>query len=87
MAEPTNTPDETLEPESKFLLGTDESSKLEAEDRRRPIPGGEPACPRCGTTMLRHVEKHPAPRAGPSPFRVRLACPGENCGGWTVYDW
>ncbi|MDT8435573.1 MAG: hypothetical protein RRA92_02345 [Gemmatimonadota bacterium] len=60
---------------------------LAREDRKQPIPGGEPECPRCGTKLVRHVEKHPAPHGGGSPFRVRLTCPGPDCGAWTVYDW
>jgi hypothetical protein len=69
------------------LLDPEVADRLEQEDRKRPIPGGEPVCPLCGTRVVRHVEKHPAPRGGPSPFRVRLVCPSEGCGGWTAYDW
>ncbi|MFQ5529717.1 MAG: hypothetical protein ACE5FP_05145 [Gemmatimonadota bacterium] len=69
------------------LLPPDRAAALEGADRSQPIPGGEPQCPECGTTMIRHVEKHPAPRGGDSPFRVRLVCPSEDCGSWTVYDW
>ena len=69
------------------LLGAEASDSLEADDRRRPVPGGEPDCPLCGTKMLRQVERHPAPRGGESPFRVRLVCVAEECGAWTVYDW
>lgn len=69
------------------LLDPETSDRLEAEDRKKPIPGGEPECPRCGTKMTRRVEKYPAPRGGPSPFRVRLVCPSDECGAWTVYDW
>lgn len=69
------------------LLDPEAGDSLEADDRRRPVPGGEPDCPLCGTKMLRRVERHPAPRAGGSPFRVRLVCVAEECGAWTVYDW
>lgn len=69
------------------LLDPEISESLEADDRKRPIPGGEPGCPLCGTTLVRHVEKHPAPRGGASPFRVRLVCPADECRAWTVYDW
>lgn len=69
------------------LLDPEASGRLEAEDRKKPIPGGEPACPRCATRMIRRVEKYPAPRGGSSPFRVRLVCPNAECGAWTVYDW
>ena len=53
----------------------------------RPIPGGEPDCPRCARKMTRRVERYPAPRGGSSPFRVRLLCSNAQCGAWTVYDW
>jgi hypothetical protein len=69
------------------LLGPDRAEELEALDRGKPIPGGEPPCPACGTSMIRHVEKHLAPRGGDSSFRVRLVCPAAECGAWTVYDW
>jgi hypothetical protein len=69
------------------LLDPEASDRLEAEDRKKPIPGGEPACPRCEGRMIRRVERHPAPRGGSSPFRVRLVCPNLRCGAWTVYDW
>lgn len=69
------------------LLDPEQAEELEAADRERPIPGGEPECPACGEEMIRSVEKHPAPRAGGSPFRVRLVCPAEECRRWTVYDW
>jgi hypothetical protein len=69
------------------LLDPEASEVLEAEDRKKPIPGGEPDCPRCGTRMTRKVERYPAPRGGSSPFRVRLVCPDGQCGVWTVYDW
>ncbi|MCK5488362.1 MAG: hypothetical protein KAI98_00150 [Gemmatimonadetes bacterium] len=69
------------------LLDPEASDALEAEDRKKPIPGGEPDCPRCATKMTRRVEKYPAPRGGSSPFRVRLVCPNGPCGAWTVYDW
>lgn len=69
------------------LLDPEASDLLEAEDRKKPIPGGEPDCPRCATKMTRRVEKYPAPRGGSSPFRVRLVCPNKQCRSWTVYDW
>ena len=69
------------------LLDPEASDALEAEDRKKPIPGGEPDCPRCATKMTRRVERYPAPRGGSSPFRVRLVCPNGPCGAWTVYDW
>jgi hypothetical protein len=74
-------------PPAGSLLDPESSVELEAADREKPIPGGEPDCPRCGTRMTRRVERHPAPRGGSSPFRVRLVCPKEECGAWTVYDW
>ncbi|TDJ48924.1 MAG: hypothetical protein E2O48_01690 [Gemmatimonadetes bacterium] len=70
-----------------MLLGPEQAQAAETADRNKPVPGGEPACPECASTMLRHVEKHPAPRAGSSPFRVRLVCSSEDCGAWTIYDW
>ena len=69
------------------LLDPEQSTRLEEDDRKRPIPGGEPECPLCGSALTRHVEKHPAPRGGGSPFRVRLVCSDEECRAWTVYDW
>lgn len=63
------------------------AEELERVDRENPIPDGEPECPECGATMIRSVEEHPAPRAGDSPFRVRLVCGDEDCRRWTVYDW
>lgn len=69
------------------LLDPVSGDRLEEADRKRPIPGGEPACPLCGEAMVRHVEKHPAPRGGRSPFRVRLVCSSGECAAWTVYDW
>ena len=72
---------------SGALLDPETGDRLEAADREKPIPGGEPACPRCSTRMIRRVEKYPAPRGGSSPFRVRLVCPSAECGAWTVYDW
>lgn len=69
------------------LLDTEQAEELEAADRDRPIPGGEPECPACGEEMVRSVEKHPAPRADGSPFRVRLVCSAADCRRWTVYDW
>jgi hypothetical protein len=91
-----NTPVEPTEKESRgpdsgppagSLLDPEASTELEAADRDKPIPGGEPDCPRCGTKLTRRVERHPAPRGGNSPFRVRLVCPKMGCGAWTVYDW
>jgi hypothetical protein len=72
---------------TRQLLDPARAEAVEAQDRSKPIPGGEPACPLCGLGMVRHVEKHPAPRGGDSPFRVRLVCRSEDCGAWTVYDW
>lgn len=72
---------------ARQLLDPTRAEAVETQDRAKPIPGGEPACPLCGAGMVRHVEKHPAPRGGSSPFRVRLVCHAENCGAWTVYDW
>ncbi|HUF55096.1 MAG TPA: hypothetical protein VMM55_00895 [Thermohalobaculum sp.] len=74
-------------PETGRLLDPWKAEAVEADDRARPTPGGEPACPLCGADMVRHVEKHPAPRGGASPFRVRLVCRSADCGAWTVYDW
>ncbi|MGD8495245.1 MAG: hypothetical protein PVF05_03585 [Gemmatimonadales bacterium] len=74
-------------PDTGRLLDPWQAEAVEAEDRRNPIPGGEPECPSCGAAMTRHVEKHPAPRAGATPFRVRLVCSSEACSAWTVYDW
>jgi len=74
-------------PPAGRLLDPWKAEAVEAEDRGKPIPGGEPDCPLCGAEMVRHVEKHPAPRAGDSPFRVRLVCSSEKCAAWTVYDW
>ena len=78
---------EALEDTPGALLDPGASDRLEAEDRKRPIPGGEPDCPRCARKMTRRVERYPAPRGGSSPFRVRLLCPNAECGAWTVYDW
>ena len=72
---------------SGALLDPEASDRLEAEDRKKPIPGGEPDCPQCEKRMTRRVERYPAPRGGSSPFRVRLVCPNAQCGAWTVYDW
>ncbi|MFQ5690130.1 MAG: hypothetical protein ACE5HQ_07650 [Gemmatimonadota bacterium] len=69
------------------LLDPEQSQELEKRDREHPGPGGEPDCPACGRRMVRIVEKHVAPRADSSPFRVRLVCSSERCGRWTVYDW
>ena len=74
-------------PESGRLLDPEAAARLEADDRKRPIPGGEPRCPACGNQMVRRVERHPAPHGGESPFRVRLTCADEACAAWTVYDW
>jgi len=78
---------ETPEDDFGALLDPDGSDRLESNDRKKPIPGGEPDCPRCATKMIRRVERYPAPRGGSSPFRVRLVCPNGQCGAWTVYDW
>lgn len=75
--------DENLGP----LIDPERARELEESDRGNPIPGGAPECPLCGSEMTRHVEKHPAPRGGDSPFRVRLVCASDDCRGWTVYDW
>lgn len=69
------------------LLDPEQSEELEARDREHPGPGGEPECPVCSARMVRRVEDHRAPRAGESPFRVRLVCSSEDCRAWTVYDW
>lgn len=69
------------------LLDPWKAEAVEAEDRKKPVPGGEPTCPMCGEPMTRHVEKHAAPHGGGSPFRVRLVCTSAECGAWTVYDW
>ena len=69
------------------LLHYEEGEALEARDREHAGPGGEPECPRCGTTMVRSVERHPAPRSDDSPFRVRLVCSAPTCRSWTAYDW
>lgn len=76
-----------MEPEHGGLLDPEEAEQLEARDRKKAIPGGEPDCPRCASKMTRHVERHPAPKGGGSPFRVRLVCTSEACGCWTAYDW
>lgn len=64
----------------------EQAAELESLDRAKPFPGSEPACPACGTKVIRHVEAHPYPR-GDSPFRVRLVCPKPECRRWTLYDW
>ena len=69
------------------LLDPVMARQVEEEDRKRPIPGGEPECPLCRTRMVRRVERYPAPHGGSSPFRVRLVCQSESCGAWTVYEW
>lgn len=76
-----------VSPRTGRLLDPSSAEAAEAADREKPIPGGEPDCPLCGVEMLRHVEKHPAPRGDDSPFRVRLVCSSDECGAWTVYDW
>lgn len=63
------------------------AKELESSDRERPIPGGEPICPVCGSRTVRQVESHPAPRSDDSPFRVRLVCSNDECRRWTVYNW
>ena len=84
-----STPEEESRKEepSVTLLDPVLADRIEAEDRKRPIPGGEPDCPLCGKKMVRRVERYPAPHGGTSPFRVRLVCQHESCGAWTVYDW
>lgn len=69
------------------LLDAEQAEAIEEADRAKPGPGGEPDCPACGAKMVRLVERHPAPRADDSPFRVRLVCSARACGRWTVYDW
>lgn len=69
------------------LLDSEQGEALEKHDREHAGPGGEPTCPLCGTTMVRLVEEHRAPRADESPFRVRLVCGSDECRCWTVYDW
>jgi hypothetical protein len=68
------------------LYDAAQAAELERLDRAKPYPGGEPACPACGTKLVRHVEAHPYPRED-SPFRVRLACPNPACRRWTLYAW
>ena len=87
-AEATEAPRESAgEERSAPLLDPVTARSIEEKDRQRPIPGGEPDCPLCGMKMVRRVERYPAPHGGSSPFRVRLVCPGESCGAWTVYAW
>ncbi|MFQ5678599.1 MAG: hypothetical protein ACE5HP_03990 [Gemmatimonadota bacterium] len=69
------------------LLDPEQAEALEARDRQKPAPGGEPDCPVCGASMVRLVEKRPAPRSDDSPFQVRLVCSSADCRTWTVYDW
>jgi len=69
------------------LLDPEKGETLEAHDREHSGPGGEPSCPVCSTAMVRMVEERRAPRSDASPFRVRLLCPSDECGAWTVYDW
>lgn len=69
------------------LLDPEQAEDLEARDRQKPGPGGEPNCPACGARMVRLVERHPAPRSDASPFRVRLVCSAAECRAWTAYDW
>lgn len=69
------------------LLDPSQAEEIQALDREKPIPGGEPDCPCCGSRMIRRVERHPAPRSDASPFRVRLVCSSPACRSWTVYDW
>ncbi|MEE9471933.1 MAG: hypothetical protein V3W32_09495 [Gemmatimonadota bacterium] len=69
------------------MLDPEQAAELERLDREHPTAGGEPECPVCSTRMVRHVEKHVAPRSGGSPFRIRLVCPSEECGRWTTYNW
>lgn len=69
------------------LYEAEHSAQLERDDREKPIPGGEPACPVCGAKTSRRVESHPAPRSDQSPFRVRLVCTSADCRRWTIYNW
>ena len=69
------------------MLDPEQAAALERRDREHPTTGGEPECPACSTRMVRHVEKPAAPREDESPFRVRLICPAEDCGCWTIYNW
>ncbi len=69
------------------LYEADQAAELIEADRGNPIPGGEPACPVCGTKTVRLVEEHQSPTNGGSPFRVRLICSNDECRRWTVYNW
>lgn len=88
--EPITEPDEAeadSQVESGPLLHFEEGDALETHDRKHAGPGGEPECPRCGTAMVRSVEKHRGPRSDESPFRVRLVCGSAACRAWTLYNW
>jgi len=85
--EDADLPDAGPETAGGSLLDPETGDRLEAKDREKPIPGGEPECPRCAKKMIRRVERYPAPRGGSSPFRVRLVCPDPECGAWTIYEW
>ena len=69
------------------MLDYEQAAALEKLDREHPTAGGEPECPACSTRMVRHVERHKAPRSDNSSFRVRLVCPSPECGRWAVYNW
>ncbi len=69
------------------MYSVENAAELERLDREKPIPGSEPSCPVCDHKVARLVERHPAPRADDSPFRVRLICTNPDCQRWTVYDW
>ena len=69
------------------MLDHEQAAALEKLDRDHPTAGGEPECPVCSNRMVRHVERHKAPRSDESAFRVRLVCPSPECGRWTVYNW
>lgn len=84
---PGSAVDSTKSEDPPPLLDPITARRVEEEDRKRPIPGGEPACPLCSKKMVRRVERYPAPHGGESPFRVRLVCSDASCGAWTVYDW
>ena len=53
---PVELPDEEVDG-AGAMLDPEASDSLEAEDRKKQIPGGEPDCPRCATKMTRRVER------------------------------
>ena len=73
--------------DSRPLYDVGQAAELERLDREKPIPGGEPSCPVCGSRTFRLVEAHPAPRNDESPFRVRLICRNDECQRWHIYNW